>query len=64
MVPERGEARSRLVPALAVKSYHSRRDEELPDPLGEVRVEVRLLADAVHFGHVGCAVVLGVDSPR
>ena len=34
-----------------------------PDPLDEVLIEVRLLADAVHVGHVGVPSALGWTRP-
>ena len=64
MVPERGEVRSCVIPILLVELDHSQRDEECPDPLGEVLVEVRLLAESFHVGHVGRAFVFGLDPPR
>jgi hypothetical protein len=63
MGPERGEVRPRLVPALVIEPDHIGGDEERPDPLGEVLVEVGLLAHPVHVGHVRRAVVLGLGTP-
>src|SRR5271166_5494974 len=64
MVPERGDVRSRLVPTLAIEPDCTHGDKELPDPLGEILVEVRLLADTVHVSHVGSAVALGLHTAR